>query len=124
MLLLPNEREAIKRTWIERQRKNKIEMQKRMNEAFCCAKKVAYFLKENYGVDKVYLYGSLAKGEYFDKLSDIDLYITGWKNEKQYWSMLAEAQSLSRPYPISIVTEREALPSLKQIVEKEGILLV
>jgi len=40
--------------------------------------KIAKHLEEKYAVEKVHLYGSLARRGSFDKLSDIDLFIEGW----------------------------------------------
>jgi len=37
--------------------------------------------------------------------------------------MLIEIESMARPYPVSIVTDREASQSLKEIIKKEGMLL-
>jgi predicted nucleotidyltransferase len=123
MLLPPADREAIRTTWIKRQNEDINKRQKQAKEALCRAYKVAHLLLDKYKVTQVYLYGSLARDEYFDDYSDIDIYITGWEDEKHYWIMLSEVQHVASPYPISIVTEKEALPTLKETIHKEGKLL-
>jgi uncharacterized protein len=92
-------------------------------EALYRAGQIAHMLKTRYDIKNVYLYGSLAKEEYFDSKSDIDLYIENWKEKLNYWRMLNEAESIARPYNISIITDKEILPSFKKNVEKEGITL-
>jgi len=93
---------------------------KRQKDALARAKKVAAHLKERYGVKKVFLYGSLARGN-FSHISDIDLYIEGFDQEKMYWRMQVEAEEIALPYPLSIVPAEDAFPSLRREVYREGV---
>jgi len=123
MLLSQSEKDAIKATWAKREKEFAANKQRYRNEALYNAMKVCKFLKTKYGVKDVFLYGSLAKDDCFDTHSDIDIYITGWNQEDQFWIMFSQVEAIAAPYPLSIVTEREASPSLKEIVYKEGRLL-
>lgn len=89
-------------------------------DALARAKEVAAFLKNKYGVRKVFLYGSLARGR-FSHHSDIDLYVEGFNNVKDYWRMQVEAEGITQPYPLSIVLAEDALPSLHKTVYTEGV---
>jgi predicted nucleotidyltransferase len=82
------------------------------------AREVAGFLHAVYGVPQVVLYGSLARG-HFQEGSDIDLYITGFAGP--YWQMLARAGRLATPFTLSIVCAEDALPSLREEVDREGV---
>ena len=85
---------------------------------------VAHYLMKNYSLKRVYLYGSLALDDHFDIHSDIDLFIVGWDEGYNYWSMLSKAEKLAEPFRISIATEQDALPSLVDIVYKEGRMII
>lgn len=104
--------------------KNKKKEQKDLKElAFKKAVELAKFIKKNYDVKKIYLYGSLARSGKFDFLSDIDIYIEGWDESNNYWRMLSEVECIASPIPLSIVTEKEAFESLKEEIYKEGRIL-
>lgn len=115
----PGEQEKIKATWKRRLQQRKLARVQLQQEAWQRARAVASLLKSKWGVAKVYLYGSLVQGR-FDALSDIDLFVSGLPPERNYWQMLAEAMELAKPFPISIVTEEDALPSLKKAVLEKG----
>lgn len=54
--------------------KNKVKAEEqKKRKAFNTAKEVAQILGERFGAKRVILYGSLARGKYFDRFSDIDL---------------------------------------------------
>ncbi|MDH7578113.1 MAG: nucleotidyltransferase domain-containing protein [Bacillota bacterium] len=84
------------------------------------ARKVAVLLKSQYGVEKVYLYGSLAWGK-FGKGSDIDLLIVGFRGSNHFWRMQVEAEEIASPFPVSIVCFEDALPPLRNRVLQEGV---
>lgn len=116
------ERQKIKDTWMERQFRKEQALGELRRDAWEKASKAASMLKANWSVSSVYLYGSLAEGR-FDFLSDIDLFVTGFPPDRDYWRMLADAMELASPFPISIVLEEDAWPSLRDKVLKEGVQL-
>lgn len=81
---------------------------------------LAAWLKEKWGAKEVFLYGSLAREQGFDHLSDIDLFVIGLPTDTDYWRLLAEGRELARPFSPTIVPEEDALPSLHQKVLREG----
>ncbi|MGI9861185.1 nucleotidyltransferase domain-containing protein [Moorella naiadis] len=93
-------------------------LERRRQLAWQKAREVAAFLRANYGVQQVILYGSLARGD-FQEASDIDLYVTGFTGP--YWQMLARAGRLAAPFDISIVCAEDALPSLQKEIAREGV---
>lgn len=85
------------------------------------AQLIAVGLVEKYQVSRVYLFGSLARGD-FRLDSDIDLALEGLPEElflKAYG--LAEAQA--EPFKVDLVLLEGALKSLRECVFKEGQLL-
>ncbi|MDI3280782.1 MAG: nucleotidyltransferase domain-containing protein [Bacillota bacterium] len=75
-------------------------------------------LKERYGAQRVFLYGSLAWGG-FREGSDLDLLVEGFAGP--YWPMYLEAERLGAPFEVNMVLAEEAHPSLLEAVRKDGI---
>ena len=122
-MLSDAEKREIRKEWIRRRQEKQEKEEHLREEALQRAILIARFLKDKYGVEKTYLFGSLAREGPFDHLSDIDLFVIGWKEEDKYWSMYTEVEEIARPFPISVVTERGALPSLVETIYREGRVL-
>ncbi|MDI3310516.1 MAG: nucleotidyltransferase domain-containing protein [Thermoanaerobacterium sp.] len=121
MPLSDQERKNIRETWRIKVKKDREIETYRKKEAFDRVYKIAKILKEKYFVDKVILYGSLARDDHFDNLSDIDIFIDGWDDSKfNYWAMLIDVENVAKPYKISIVTQKEAYKSLLNEILREG----
>ena len=73
------------------------------------ARAAAKLLKEDFGVSKVILYGSLAAGN-FKEGSDIDLLIFGFKGS--FWSMYSQLEEIVSPIQVSLVCKEDASESL------------
>jgi len=114
------ERKRIRAYWKERREREEEGARRSRQEAWEKARMVAARLKEEWGAKQVLLYGSLAREGAFDHLSDIDLFVVGLPTGQDYWRMLAECRELARPFPVSIVPEEDAFPSLRQKVLREG----
>lgn len=123
MPLSAAERERIRAYWQERRQREEASARLRRHEALEKARLLATWLKEKWKAKEVYLYGSLVLDEAFDHLSDIDLFVVGLPTATDYWRMLAEGRELARPFSPTIVTEEDALPSLRQKVLREGMAL-
>lgn len=82
------------------------------------AKEIAQLMKKEYGVEKVYLYGSLAYGE-FKEESDIDLFLVGFMGN--YWRALSQAQKIAGPIEVSLACEEDCFPETIQEVYTKGV---
>jgi len=113
----------IKATWKKRElRKQELEKTRR-DHAWKCAKKAAALLKENYGIKKLWLFGSLVSGKHFTVHSDIDLFVEGFPAEADFWVALGQAENATAPFPLNLILEENARPGIKEKVRKEGVLL-
>ena len=104
---------------IERDKKK--ESKRLQNEAFGKAKLVAVLLKQKYKVKNVWVYGSVVQGD-FHKRSDIDMLIDD-TYRGSFWEMYVEAEKKASPFPLSLITEKDAFPSLIEFARKEGVKL-
>gem|GEM_PF-750105 len=85
------------------------------------AAKITGELVKRYGLSKVYLFGSLACGD-FKWNSDIDLAVEGLPEElllKAY----GLAEELAAPLKVDLVLLETALPSLRECILREGEIL-
>ena len=73
------------------------------------------------GGKRVILFGSLAAGR-FRKGSDVDIAVEGL-TVKAYFRALGVVEDILGEVPFDLVDLKEALPSVKEKVEKEGILI-
>jgi predicted nucleotidyltransferase len=122
--LTGEQKRSIQKTMVLREAKAALDEKKLRFQARQRALAVADYLMKNYSLKRIYLYGSLASDDHFDIHSDIDLFIVGWDEEYNYWSMLSKAEKIAEPFVISIATEKDALPSLVDSVYKEGRLII
>lgn len=90
-------------------------------EALDKACAIASNLAAKYNIGRVYLFGSLARGE-FNLSSDIDLAVEGIP-EEQYLKAYGLAENISAPFKIDLVLLESADSSLRECVLKEGRLL-
>ncbi len=85
---------------------------RRQDEARSKAQQVAAWLKKKYGVERVYLFSSLAWGGFHIR-SDIDLLVRGFKDKERYWQMQAGAAKVGSPFELNLICEEEAPVSLR-----------
>lgn len=91
--------------------------QQAREQAQVCAKA----LVEEYGAERVYLIGSLARGSGFHSRSDIDLAVAGIAPER-YFAVLADiAERAGRE--VDLILLESATPALLEYVANEGVLL-
>ncbi len=98
-------------------------MKVRQKEGWEAARKVAQMLKDDFGVGRVVLFGSLLNHEHMDDHSDIDLAVWGLANEQETQAWIAANDVLS-PYdfpPIDLVPIEKAYSHIKKAIETEGV---
>ena len=85
------------------------------------AQECAHLLYENYGVSKVYLFGSLNDPERFHDRSDIDLVVDGLP-PRLYFKALAELWRLLPPgMQLDLIPFEDADSEIHERVVKEGV---
>jgi predicted nucleotidyltransferase len=83
------------------------------------ARLIAVMLREEYIVERVILFGSLAEGSIRGG-SDIDLAVTGADMER-YIDMYWDASELARPFPLDLVPLETASPALRNNIQGSGV---
>ncbi len=113
----------LRRAWKKKVLRDQEERKNLLNFATSKAVAAAAHLKEKYRVEYVYLYGSLARGTHFDRLSDIDLMVEKFPAEANYWRMLVELEEITAPVEVNVVLSEDAGPELRNKARREGKLL-
>lgn len=94
----------------------------RFERAWTVARQAASLLKEKYGIDKVWLFGSLLTRRRFHRQSDIDLAV--WTLDDDSWlGAIGDLQELDSEFRIEVVELIRATASIRQVVAEEGKLL-
>lgn len=86
-------------------------------EKVCAA---ADMLRQEFGVRRVVLFGSLARGEWLAVESDVDLAVEGLQPE-QYWVAWQKVEELISEVPVDFVEMETARPSLRRAILRQGV---
>ncbi len=84
------------------------------------ARKASQLLKEQYGVQRVRVFGSLVHEEAFHPGSDIDLAVEGLK-PSDYWEALTSVMFLDDQVSVEMVDQATCRSEIWAAVEREGI---
>jgi predicted nucleotidyltransferase len=93
----------------------------RRDHVWKCAEKVAALSKENYGIKKLWLFGSLVSSKHFTAHSDIDLFVEDFPANTDFWVVLGQAKHTAASFPINLITDEDAPPRLKDKIREEGV---
>jgi predicted nucleotidyltransferase len=104
----------------QREEKERQELIRRSERAYTLAQQAAKLLKTKFGAERVILFGSLARGDFFHRRSDIDLIVAGIKS-KDFWRAWAELDTLGNEFEIDLVDINTISPNLRLEIKREGV---
>jgi predicted nucleotidyltransferase len=84
------------------------------------SRQIAKLLKEQYGANRVVLFGSLAHDAWFTPRSDIDICAEGIPVDR-FFRAESEVLKRSEGFKIDLVDPEECPPELLSKIEEEGI---
>lgn len=107
-----------------RQRRQQKERQLalRYQRAWDVARQAAVILKEQFGAQRVAIFGSTLLAQRFHQHSDVDLAVWGLE-EKLYYRAVARLQDMEPAIPVDLVEAELASPALLTAIEEEGVTL-
>ena len=121
-VIAPAKAAAYRSTALQRIKEEKRTLALRQERAWEVARRAAKLLKADYGVTKVVLFGSLARGQGFHSRSDIDLAV--WDlDERLLYRAASQLLGLEPDIEIDILMVEDAPEALKHNIESEGITL-
>ena len=96
------------------------ELARRQEHAWELARRAARLLKEEFGVSRVVVFGSLIREGHFTQWSDVDIAAWGIRPEDTFRAIGA-VLDLSAEIEINLVDVDMCRPSLLAIIEQEGV---
>jgi uncharacterized protein len=96
----------------------------RRARALDLAREAARFLRETYHVSRVVVFGSAARGTFFDERSDLDLAVWDLDERRHFRAhgqVLALDPHLEPDLEIDLVRYEDASPALREAIDREGI---
>ena len=119
-MLSEKEIKEYKAGWKKRKLKKEKKYRQKKEEGRQKAFKIARFLKNEYDINKVILFGSLSKksDRQLHEHSDIDLVYDG--NKIDYLDMIGKAADIAAPFKVDILPLSEASPALKKRIKYYG----
>lgn len=113
------ELEAIRNAWRRRDAALEASSRRRAQRARQVAREAARLLKEEFGAERVWLFGSLARGT-FGSRSDIDLAVEGI-SERDLFRAVGRLLALSPGIPVDLVDLHATRASIRRSIETEGV---
>ena len=104
--------------WRARKEKEVLETKKLARRAIWLAEKCADTLHQDFGAERIFLFGSLAEG-YFRKNSDIDLIVEGL-DDRYYFKALCKVHEVSEGFEVDLIPFEDY--EYKEDVFKQGVL--
>lgn len=86
------------------------------------AQEAAKLLREEFGAERVFLFGSLVHSSWFTVWSDIDLAVRGVPPDR-YFSAVAAVTGMSPDFQIDLVDLDSCRSDLRAVIERDGIIL-
>jgi uncharacterized protein len=102
----------------QREQEKRADLLARHAKALALAHQASNILKEEFGVTRVRMFGSLLHPEYFHALSDIDLAV--W-DIQHYFRAYAALMDLDPEFDFDLVPIEDAKPSIVKVILDEGV---
>lgn len=112
--------EEYKRTARARWQAEQVRVAARRDRAWRWAHEAAALLKQQYGVTRVVVFGSLLPERRFHSQSDVDLAVWGLTS-KNWLKAIGAAYDLSDEIEVNAVDVECCSPALLEVIEREGI---
>jgi len=88
--------------------------------AWYAARRAASLLKDEFGAERVVLFGSIARNERLSPHSDLDLAVEGLTG-MEYYRAVARIQSVPAQMTVDLVRLESCRSSLRQTIRETGI---
>ena len=102
--------------------KERQQLTERHQRAWMLTSRAAALLKEQFGVRKVVVFGSLVREDLFHPQSDVDLAVWGL-DERRYYRLVAQLLALDPGIKIDLVMIEDAPITLRTRIEHEGVVV-
>jgi len=116
----PEEARAFADAWRRRDAARRARCEERRRLALARARKAAALVKKKYHLERVILFGSAARGNFWEQ-SDIDLAIAGLEDKSAYLALFGDVWEAVRPFKVDVVLWEDAGEKLRARILAEGV---
>lgn len=109
-----------RKAWRDRMDRDRRQREARREKAFEKAKEAAAAIKKAYKLEKVILFGSTARNNFWER-SDIDLAIGGLADESEYLNIYCTIQDIVSPFEADVVLLEKTSAKVRARILLEGI---
>jgi len=120
--LTPEQISTYRRHAQQRRQQELPEIERRRERAWEAARMAARVLKQEFGVTRVVVFGSLVRDAGFTRWSDVDVAAWGLALEDTFRA-IGVIMDLDTEVPVNLVDVNTASPPLLEAIEREGIAL-
>lgn len=117
--LTPDEIAVYRAGWAKRAQQKKVIQQDRFDRAWQVAHMGAEMLRKEFGVDKVWVFGSLLHPERFDSHSDIDLAVESIE-DTEFYRAVSLLLDVDYDFSFDLVELVHASERMQSVIETEG----
>jgi predicted nucleotidyltransferase len=110
-------------SWTRKRRADARALHLSTQEKLAAARRMGSILAGRYGVSRVYLFGSLARGEMVHESSDVDLAVEGLSPDRYFEALVELWDLLPRGAELDLVPVEYASPEMLAIVRSQGVVL-
>lgn len=102
----------------QQQQQRKLEL--RLGQGWKVAQAAGHLLKQQFGAQRVVIFGSLLHPQRFHERSDVDLAVWGL-DERVYYRAVSRLLDLEPAIPVDLVQVEFAPSNLLMVIESEGV---
>ena len=95
-------------------------LQRRRRQAWRVARQAAELLRDQYDADKVVVFGSLVRDDWFTPWSDIDLAAWGIPPDR-FYGAVAAVTGLSAVFKVDLIDLETCRPAVREAVARDGV---
>ncbi|MEW5986036.1 MAG: nucleotidyltransferase domain-containing protein [Chloroflexota bacterium] len=121
-MISPEEMAVYRETARRRAADTKTRQIQRRQQAWAVARQAVVLLKEQFGVDQVAVFGSLARGDLLHAHSDVDLAVWGM-DERLLYRAVSRLLDIDPTFLVDLVRVEEASDRLRAAIERDGVIL-
>ena len=117
--LTPKEIESYRRAAALVKPKRRGDLRARRLRAWRIARKAAKILREEFGVEKIMVFGSLVQPALFHERSDVDLAVWGLSG-REFYRAVSVLLDIDPSVPIDLIAFEDARRALQDVIVKDG----
>jgi predicted nucleotidyltransferase len=111
---------VFRQTALRRRAQEKVEIERRKEEAWAVARRASILLKSQFQATRVVVFGSLVHDDCFTRWSDVDIAAWGIAPEDTFRAIGA-VMDMDAPIDVNLVDVNTCRPSILEMIKEQGV---